>query len=101
MSVYRIGEWEIKELPSDDEYLYVHQNGITVAECSGEHKEINATLIAAAPDMWRALNKCVAVLERDLERLKQHELKGYPVIFPELEEAKKALSKIVLKSKKR
>ena len=86
------GPWSVKKhfsewLIGDGNYLIATTAGSPahLGRASAERDAANARLIAAAPDLLKALEDCVAVMDRELAGLK--------VIQPEFSAARAAIAK--------
>ena len=92
MDKHTPGPWSVKKhfsewLIGDGNYLIATTAGSPahLGRASAERDAANARLIAAAPDLLKALEDCVAVMDRELAGLK--------VIQPEFSAARAAIAK--------
>ena len=82
------GPWRIGSPPPNGQQTIGTDQGLMVAVATtgaGVQTKANANLIAAAPDLLKALEDCVVVMDRELAGLK--------VIQPELSAARAAIAK--------
>ena len=92
------GPWDVQDvfegrIPIDAPQKSTGYDGATeiclVSAEDDERQGANARLIAAAPDMLAALEKCVSLLNR----IQESEDGPLPMPWPEIQEAEAAISK--------